>query len=90
MAVTDMKAMCGLQWGVWLPLGPLMLPSYWILWLGESHVPSNMLHVHCLMFIQELFDPDVTPVADEDRRRERFHQNRSENRRQEEDTFLIH
>ena len=34
--------------------------------------------------------PDVTPVADEDRRRERFHQNRSENRRQEEDTFLIH
>jgi hypothetical protein len=35
-----------------------MLLRYWILWLEESHVPSNMFHFHCLMFIQELFDPD--------------------------------
>jgi hypothetical protein len=55
MAETDTRAMSGLQWGAWLLLVLQMLLSYWILWLGESHVPSNMFRFYFLMAIKESF-----------------------------------
>jgi hypothetical protein len=50
MAETDTRAMPGLQWGAWLLLVLQMLLGYWILWLGESHVPSGFKYVPFSLF----------------------------------------